>query len=113
MYELVKPFLSLPPFPNYPEDWAMHRENEIFLSFLMPFVEEVDTPSHGTVTMFKFGRNYGHSAFMMKDGRYIHAWGGGYQGSVQIDHPSFFQKKSGQARDCRHFNLRSELWQKH
>jgi len=101
IYELFRPCISAPPaFPYYPSDWPLHRDNEIYLDFMQPFVEEIDFPEQADITMWRFGRNFSHGTLMTKRNTYIHAYGYRAHGSVQENAPSFF---SGRA--CKHFRF--------
>ncbi|HEX3884738.1 MAG TPA: hydrolase [Stellaceae bacterium] len=67
--------------PYYPPDWAMHRDEEWFLSYLTSFSTEYEgppagrTPEPGDLVIFQFGRLYSHGAIVAPAWpRLIHAY---------------------------------------
>lgn len=106
MFELFKPCIDAPPaYPRYPSDWPFHRENEIYLDFMAPWVEPIDSPEQADITMWQFGRNYSHGSLFTKRGTYIHAFGYSGHGQVQENPPSFFKNRGGIERKCKHFRF--------
>ena len=96
------PNLSLPAFPNYyAEDWALHRDNEIYLAFLQPYVKEVNYMLPGCVVVFQVGRNFSHGTIVISPGKVIHAWGRTKHGKVKINHLPFFENRKYKIFDLR------------
>lgn len=102
--------LKLDPFPaHYAEDWAVHQENEIYLSFLKPYVEEIKDPKPADLVMWQFGRNFSHGTIVTEKGQFIHAWGRTGNGCVQISNMSFFQARHKGPRPFKAFTV-SPIW---
>jgi cell wall-associated NlpC family hydrolase len=88
VHAIYSPYYDLPPMPtNYAADWATHRDDELYLDFIMPFVNEVPRVLPGGFTLFHLGKAYSHAAIMLEDGNYIHAWGRLREGRVTITEP--------------------------
>jgi len=112
IYQVYNPLLGpFKPFPNdYPQDWAVHRENEIYLDFIAPYVEEVKRAVPGGVALFKVGRNFSHAAVCTERGTFIHAWGRTQDGSTVESPLQFFRTgNGGKARDVKYFDV-SKTW---
>lgn len=112
IYQVYNPILGpFKPFPkDYAPDWSLHRENEIYLSFIEPYVVEVKKPSPACVAMFKIGRNFGHAAICTERGTFIHAWGRNQEGCVVESQLNFFRYgESGRLRPVKYFDV-SEEW---
>lgn len=107
LYEVYGRFFGpLPPFPDdYAADWAMHRENEIYLSFLEGLVTPVDGPVIGGITMWRVGRNYSHGTICTGFEQWTHAWGRNGFGKVVTSGRSFFETKGATLRMAKHFDL--------
>lgn len=84
IYEVFNPFVGpFPAFPtDYPPDWALHNDNELYLDFILPFVREIPRPKAGGLTLYHIGKRYAHAALMLENGNYIHSWG--RQGSCGV-----------------------------
>ena len=112
VYEVFNPLLGpFKPFPkDYPPDWCLHRENEMYLGFIEPYVEEVMFPKPGGLAMFQIGRNFGHAAIITEKKRFIHAWGRNQAGTVTESGLDFFRiGNGGKLREVRYFDV-SEQW---
>jgi len=111
LYEVYGRFFGpLKPYPkDYPPDWTLHKENEIYLDFLEGYVFPVSKPAVGGITMWKFGRNFAHGTIYIGDNTWIHAFGRNGSGVVQKSRRSFFTAERGRLRDHRHFDL-DETW---
>lgn len=114
VYEVFNTFLPLPAFPtDYAPDWAVHRENEIYLDFIMPFVEEVQKPVFGGIIMVKYGRNYSHAAICVSKDKFIHAWGRNQVGHViesKLNTFVYGHSEDGKPRPFKAFDLKAK-WQ--
>jgi cell wall-associated NlpC family hydrolase len=110
IYQIFNHLLPLPAFPtDYPQDWAMHKgDNEIYLSFIMPFIKPVPKPVKAGLTLFQFGRNFSHGAIFTEKGTYVHAYGRNDFGKVIESSPSFFVQ-GGMPRAAKHFDV-DEKW---
>lgn len=82
IYESYQEFGPFPPFPSYAPDWALHKDDEQYLDFIMPFVLPVTEPSPGDISLFHLGQAYAHAAVLLDNGRYMHAWGRLREGCV-------------------------------
>ena len=111
IYQVFKPIVPLKPFPkDYPPDWALHRENEIYLSFIAPYVNEVSGPRIGGLAMFKVGRNFSHGAICTDKRTFIHAWGRNQAGGVIESRIGFFTiGNEGKPREVKYYDL-DEKW---
>lgn len=112
LYELYSAFFVLKPFPrDYPQDWALHRPNEIYLSFVAPYVTEVPTPQPGGFGLFQIARNFAHAAIVAEEAKtFIHAWGRNGSGCVIESQRRFFRiGKSEKERQVKWFDVKPEL----
>jgi NlpC/P60 family putative phage cell wall peptidase len=57
----------------YPQDWHMHRSEELYLDGLKKYSMRIDSPQPGDVAMFKFGRTESHGAIVVAWPQVIHA----------------------------------------
>lgn len=115
VYEVYNPLLGpFKPFPkHYPPDWALHKENEIYLDFIEPYVVEVPKAVPGGLAMFKVGRNFSHAAICTEKNTFIHAWGRNQSGTVTESGLDFFRRgNGGRRREVKYFDV-SEQWLKH
>lgn len=101
-------FFSLKPFPEYyPEDWALHAGQELYLDFIGPYVNQVALPSRGGLALFRFGRCYAHGAICTGGPKpFIHAYGRTGYGCVKEDKLSFFRYPTGKPREVKYFELK-------
>jgi cell wall-associated NlpC family hydrolase len=111
LYQVYNPYLGpFKPFPtDYAPDWALHQANEIYLDFIMDYVELVSVPVKAGIAMFQVGRNYSHGAICTGAGKYIHAWGRNGEGCVIESGINFFKLgNSGKPRPVRYYDVRKE-----
>lgn len=61
--------------PEYSPQWMMHRDEEKYLEWVLPYVREIDRADllPGDLVMWKFGRTYSHSAIVIDPPTVIHA----------------------------------------
>jgi cell wall-associated NlpC family hydrolase len=114
LYEVYNPICGdFPPMPDdYSADWSVHEQNERYLSFIMPFVQEIKEPLPGDFSLFHLGLNYAHAAILLDNGRYIHAWGRLRSGRVTqtpIRVMNGMVKITGNGFPARHFTPKPEL----
>lgn len=66
---------AIPPVDPgfYPEQFGLHRSEELFLSFVERHGVEVDEPQAGDCVLFKFGRCYSHGGIMVNERQLVHA----------------------------------------
>lgn len=58
---------------DYTPDWMMHREEERYLSFVLNYAHEVETPQPGDVVLYKVGRCFAHGGIVVDWPTIIHA----------------------------------------
>lgn len=58
---------------DYPPDFGLHRDEELFLGFVERYGTPTDTPAAGDVALFIYGRCYSHGAIMTGPTGLIHA----------------------------------------
>lgn len=112
IYQVYNPLLGpFKPFPkDYAQDWAVHRKNEIYLSFIEPYVEEIPKPVPGGIALFMVGRNYSHAAICTEKKTFIHAWGRTQHGSTIESPLQFFRMGNGnKPRLVKYFDV-SKTW---
>lgn len=110
IYECYKLIVGIPhePFPDgYPEDWALHKDNnERYLDFIMPYVKQVPAPRIADLMVFKIGRAYAHGTIFIGDGKIVHSFGRTGFGSVVVSNLSkFIDVRTGKLRDHKVFTL--------
>ncbi len=113
IYQTYTPLLGpFAPFPkDYAQDWAVHKENEIYLDFIMPYVVEVSKAIPGGLAMFKVGKNYSHAAICTEKKTFIHAWGRTQHGTVTESRLQFFRiGNSNKPRLVKYFDVDMTLW---
>lgn len=61
--------------PTYPHDWMNHRDEELFLHYVLPHTREIteDELGPGDLIMWKYGRTYSHSAIVIDRPIILHA----------------------------------------
>lgn len=64
------------PIGQYPPDWHLHRDDERYLSLVLPHAVEIEEPLPGDVALWKFGRAFAHGAIVVEPGwpAIIHAY---------------------------------------
>jgi cell wall-associated NlpC family hydrolase len=63
--------------PFYPQDWMHHRDAERYLSGLMDYAKEIDTPPQaGDIVLYKMGRCFSHGALVIEWPMILHAQAG-------------------------------------
>lgn len=111
IYQVYNPLLGpFKPFPkDYPQDWAVHQENEMYLDFIEPYVEQINKPIPGGVALFKVGRNFSHAAVCTEKRTFIHAWGRTQDGSTVESEIDFFRMgNGGKPREVKYFDVSRE-----
>lgn len=59
---------------QYPQDWMMHRSEELYLGSIEKYAKRVEQPKPGDIALFKFGRCVSHSAIVIEWPIVIHAY---------------------------------------
>lgn len=60
--------------PYYPQDWHLHRSEELYLSGLLGYTKEIsDEPKAGDIILWKFGRCFSHGAIVIDYPTIIHS----------------------------------------
>lgn len=64
-----------PVNPEYPADWMMHRDEEKFLSYVLPQAREIDESEAlpGDLIIWRYGRTFSHSAIIIDLPQIVHA----------------------------------------
>jgi cell wall-associated NlpC family hydrolase len=57
----------------YPAQFGLHRDEELFLSFVERYATATSYPQPGDCVLFQFGRCYSHGGIMVDDTTIIHA----------------------------------------
>lgn len=86
LYEVFSPLIpGILPFPkHYAQDWALHKNDELYLNFISKYFDEIDKDERGDVLVLQIGLNYSHGMLNIGNNKYIHAWGMTGSGSVRI-----------------------------
>lgn len=106
VYACYEPHYHLKPFPDdYPADWCLHDQQELYLDWISPYVSEVRHPVPGGLSLFRFGKCYAHAAIYTEKNTFIHAYGRTKFGQVKEDPLTFF-RVGGLIRPVRHFDTR-------
>jgi cell wall-associated NlpC family hydrolase len=105
LWHVYREIIPLPAFPaDYPADWALHNVDTRYLDWIAPFVQEVQHPIRGGISVWKYGRSFSHGAIVVDRKNVIHAWGRQAFGCVQKSHTNFF-RVSQERREVKHFDL--------
>jgi hypothetical protein len=61
--------------PEYTQDWMLHRDEEMFLSYIVPHARRIDRSEAlpGDLILWRFGRTYSHSAIILDLPSVLHA----------------------------------------
>jgi cell wall-associated NlpC family hydrolase len=62
--------------PEYSHQWMLNRDEELFLSFIVPYAQKEiarDQVGPGDLIVWKFGRTFSHSAIVIDYPEVIHA----------------------------------------
>ena len=61
--------------PDYTAQWFEHRDEELFLSFVTPYADEIseDCAQAGDFAIWKYGRTFSHGAIILGPPAIIHA----------------------------------------
>lgn len=51
--------------PYYPQDWHLHRGEELYLQIIEQYAEPVAAPKMGDIVVYRFGRTYSHGAIVI------------------------------------------------
>jgi cell wall-associated NlpC family hydrolase len=57
----------------YPQDFALHSNDERFLRTIEQYALQVDSPQIGDIAVWKFGRCFSHAAIILSWPQIIHA----------------------------------------
>ena len=114
LYEVYNPVCGdFPPMPDdYSQDWSVHVNNERYLDFIMPFVNEVPEVVIGGFSLFHMAQNFAHAAIFLDNEKYIHAWGRLRAGRVTTNPVRVMlglNKQQGNGFPLRHFVPKPEL----
>lgn len=58
----------------YPMDWALHRDEERYLSYVLKYANQTYKPKAGDIAVYKFGRCISHAGILINENEIIHAW---------------------------------------
>lgn len=107
LYEVYGKFYPLKPFPQtYPQDWALHRDNELYLDFISEYVNEVGYAPVAGIVVFRYGRCFSHGGIVTDTNTVIHAWGRTGFGSV-IESPFPFFKEGRMIRPKKFYSVKA------
>lgn len=75
---LVRVFVDsglLPPFDPrpYANDWCLHKNDEMYLRFVVERASKVETPFFGDLVLFRHGRTYSHAGVVISWPYIVHA----------------------------------------
>lgn len=63
------------PTPDYPQDWALHRSEPLFLNIVEGYAAPVaGDPQPGDIALFQFGRCLSHAGIVLAWPRIVHAY---------------------------------------
>lgn len=64
-----------PPSPRYSQDWHLHRNEELYLGWVLQFATEIDRSevAPGDFGLWRFGRAFSHGAIAVAPPVMIHA----------------------------------------
>jgi len=109
VYQIYNPLIGpFKPFPkDYAQDWSVHRDDDVYMDFILPYVTEVQKPFLGGLAMFKIGRNFCHAAIITGRNKYLHAWGRTQHGCVTETGKDFFRMgNGGKLREVKYFDVK-------
>lgn len=67
--------VGMVPVDQYPQDWALHRSEEKFLSIVERYaVKVVGAVEPGDVALFRYGRCLSHAAIVIAWPKVVHAY---------------------------------------
>ncbi len=59
---------------TYTHDWYMHRDEDLYLAYLMAHAVKTDDPQPGDISAYRFGRTTSHAGIITEPGYMIHAY---------------------------------------
>src|SRR5438309_8526646 len=59
--------------PYYPQQWMLHRSEEIYLGVVQRHAREIEQPAPGDFVLYHFGRCWSHGAIVLDWPLIIHA----------------------------------------
>lgn len=59
--------------PHYPPDWHFHTADPRYMDAVLQYCDEVSVPERGGLVMFRFARQFAHSAIVLNWPMIIHA----------------------------------------
>ena len=59
---------------DYSADHMMHKNDEIFIGWILQYGHEVSAPELGDIIMYSVGRTYSHGGIAAPDDQVIHAY---------------------------------------
>ena len=62
------------PIPNYPQDWHLHRAEQLYMNGLLKYMKETTAPKPADIVLWQFGRCYSHGAIIVSWPTVIHAY---------------------------------------
>jgi cell wall-associated NlpC family hydrolase len=86
---------------HYPPDWALNRDTERYVKYVMKFAGQVEKPLPGDVVLYKVGRAFSHAGIVVRwPDTLLHA--SSYDKCVNYGHPGkdhrLMQQNNGAAR---------------
>lgn len=64
---------------HYSPDFAIHRDEEWYLSIVETFAKRVEVPGPADIVLYKFGRLFSHGGIVTEWPNIVHAWIGARQ----------------------------------
>jgi NlpC/P60 family putative phage cell wall peptidase len=59
---------------QYPTDWHMHRNEEVYADWCARYAKRTDTAQAGDVALFRFGRCFSHGGIFVAPEMVVHAY---------------------------------------
>jgi hypothetical protein len=83
---------------NYISDWFLNRGENIMVPWFEKYCEEVSDMQPGDFLLFQIGRQIGHAAIFIGDGKVVHSVPGEGTCVVDLNNDYHFWDKKGNSR---------------
>jgi cell wall-associated NlpC family hydrolase len=98
--------IEKPEIPFYPQDWHMHRSDELYQGGLLQHCVEVAAPAPADVVLWQFGRCFSHGGIVTDWPEIIHAYVGRVVATERVDQAPYLTHLGSSLRPVKFFRLK-------
>ncbi len=93
------------PIPHYSPEFMLHRSDEQYMTGLLNYTHEVETPQPGDIALWKFGRCFSHAAIVVEWPLVIHAYVGRTVQYEDVEKAEWLSKIGSNPRPVKFFSF--------